>query len=114
MRRRSSTGTSLPSFSMHGNDCAMPSSVASRTNRRGRFRRRRFRPEVRPLRTPTEGAMPDTAFRGKGVVVTGAGSGIGYATAKRFADAGAIVGVNDVNPERAYDAARDFNGAGGE
>jgi 3-oxoacyl-[acyl-carrier protein] reductase len=58
--------------------------------------------------------MADTEFQDKVVVVTGAGSGIGYATARRFAAAGAIVGVNDVNPERAYDAARDFNATGGQ
>jgi 3-oxoacyl-[acyl-carrier protein] reductase len=58
--------------------------------------------------------MADTEFRDKVVVVTGAGSGIGYATARRFAAAGAIVGINDVNPERAYDAARDFNATGGQ
>ena len=57
--------------------------------------------------------MPDTEFQDKVVVVTGAGSGIGYATARRFSDSGAIVGLNDVDPERAYDAARDFNATGG-
>ena len=30
-----------------------------------------------------------------------------------FPTSGAIVGLNDVNPERAYDAARDFNATGG-
>src|SRR5438477_4252105 len=57
--------------------------------------------------------MSDTEYQDKVVIVTGAGSGIGYATAKRFAESGAIVGLNDVSPERAYDAARDFNSDGG-
>jgi 3-oxoacyl-[acyl-carrier protein] reductase len=57
--------------------------------------------------------MADSEFQDKVVVVTGAGSGIGYATARRFAESGAIVGLNDVNPERAHEAARDFNAGGG-
>jgi 3-oxoacyl-[acyl-carrier protein] reductase len=57
--------------------------------------------------------MADSEFQDKVVVVTGAGSGIGYATARRFANSGAIVGVNDVNPDRAYEAAREFNDTGG-
>ena len=57
--------------------------------------------------------MPDTEFQDKVVVVTGAGSGIGLATARRFSESGAMVGLNDVDPERAYDAARECNTAGG-
>ena len=57
--------------------------------------------------------MLDTEFQDKVVIVTGAGSGIGFATARRFADSGAIVGVNDVSAERAYDAARECNDVGG-
>ena len=37
---------------------------------------------------------------GQAVVVTGAGHGIGRAIAERFAEAGARVVVNDVDPER--------------
>ncbi len=38
-------------------------------------------------------------LEGRVAVITGAGSGIGYATAKRFADEGAKVVVVDMNPE---------------
>jgi len=36
-------------------------------------------------------------LEGRVAVITGAGSGIGYATAKRFADEGAKVVVVDMN-----------------
>ncbi|MBV7331964.1 glucose 1-dehydrogenase [Chloroflexi bacterium TSY] len=39
----------------------------------------------------------DTEFSGKVVVITGAGSGIGRATALRFAETGAMVFVADIN-----------------
>lgn len=46
-------------------------------------------------------------------VITGAGRGIGRATAVRFAEEGAAVVVNDVDPGPAEETARAVKGAGG-
>jgi glucose 1-dehydrogenase len=48
-------------------------------------------------------------FRGKRVFVTGAGQGIGYGLCAAFATAGAIVALNDVNPDLAADASKRIN-----
>lgn len=48
-------------------------------------------------------------FEGKAVLVTGAGSGIGYALCEGFARAGAVVALNDVEPERCRQAAQKIN-----
>ncbi|CAL9322667.1 SDR family NAD(P)-dependent oxidoreductase [Streptomyces olindensis] len=50
------------------------------------------------------------AFQGSGVVVTGAGGGIGAALARRFAAAGARVVVNDLDAERAKRVAEEIGG----
>src|SRR5688572_1804152 len=51
---------------------------------------------------------------GKVAVITGAGRGIGRATAVRFAQEGAAVVVNDVDPDPAEETASAIKEAGGE
>jgi NAD(P)-dependent dehydrogenase (short-subunit alcohol dehydrogenase family) len=51
---------------------------------------------------------------GKVAIVTGAGSGIGAATARRFAAEGARVGVADMRAEAAEEVAGEIAAAGGE
>jgi NAD(P)-dependent dehydrogenase (short-subunit alcohol dehydrogenase family) len=53
-------------------------------------------------------------FEGRSVVVTGAGSGIGRATALRFASEGARVVVADINGDGAEKVAGEVRAAGGE
>ena len=52
-------------------------------------------------------------LEGKVAVITGAGRGIGRATALRFAEEGAAVVVNDVDPEPAEETAQAIKDAGG-
>ena len=52
-------------------------------------------------------------FAGKVALVTGAGQGIGHATAVRFAAEGAAVGVLDKNAETAGNTVRTITGQGG-
>ncbi len=52
-------------------------------------------------------------LRGKVAIVTGAGSGIGRATALRFAAEGAAVVVNDLNADAAARVASEIESAGG-
>jgi 3-oxoacyl-[acyl-carrier protein] reductase len=51
---------------------------------------------------------------GKVAIITGAGRGIGYATALKFGKEGAIVISCDINADQAQQAARDVAEAGGE
>ncbi len=53
-------------------------------------------------------------FSGKVVVVTGAGSGIGFALCRAFAQAGAYVALNDLDGPLTEDAAARINTAVGE
>lgn len=50
-----------------------------------------------------------SAFAGKTVFVTGAGVGIGFGLCRAFAEAGAVVALNDVNEELARAAAAKIN-----
>ena len=50
----------------------------------------------------------------KVAIITGAGSGIGHATAVKFAHEGAKVAVCDINETSAHDVAREINDNGGE
>lgn len=50
-----------------------------------------------------------SAFSEKAVLVTGAGTGIGYALCKAFAQAGALVGLNDIDPALSHRAAQQIN-----
>jgi len=62
------------------------------------------------------GANGHAAMRlaGKVAIITGAGRGIGYATAMKFGREGATVITCDINADQAQQAARDVTEAGGE
>ena len=45
--------------------------------------------------------------KGQSILVTGAGNGIGEGIAKRMAEEGAVVTVNDIDPQRAYRVCQD-------
>lgn len=55
--------------------------------------------------------MITTSFADKAVFVTGAGLGIGFAVCHAFARAGAVVGLNDIDPDLAQRAAEQINTA---
>ena len=56
-------------------------------------------------------AGPDLS--GRAALVTGAGSGLGRASAKRLAAAGAVVGLLDLEEENTAEVAAEIEGAGG-
>jgi len=55
----------------------------------------------------------DRLLDGKSAVIMGAGSGVGRASALRFAEEGARVVVADLEPDRAKETVRQVEGAGG-
>lgn len=59
----------------------------------------------------TDGAFQ--LFAGKAVLITGAGHGIGRATARRLASLGATVGVNDLREDFVAEAVAELKGVGG-
>ena len=58
--------------------------------------------------------MSRAALEGRVAVVTGAGHGIGQAIARRLAEAGAVVVINDLDPEAALEVAGEITAAGGQ
>ncbi|GGH76156.1 NAD(P)-dependent dehydrogenase (short-subunit alcohol dehydrogenase family) [Pullulanibacillus pueri] len=58
--------------------------------------------------------MSDTTLQGKVAIVTGAGSGIGKASALRLAQAGAKVGLIDLKEENADKVKKEIEALGGE
>lgn len=75
----------------------------------------RERPTASPLNRRFEverEQMLDQIFRGKSALVTGAAAGIGYATGKMFAEAGASVALVDANREAVSKAAESIAAAG--
>ncbi|MEO0102146.1 MAG: 3-oxoacyl-[acyl-carrier-protein] reductase [candidate division WOR-3 bacterium] len=53
-------------------------------------------------------------FKGKKIIVTGAGSGIGKVIAKKFAEGGGLIAVCDINPEAANLTLKEIEIIGGK
>ncbi len=51
-----------------------------------------------------------STFSGKAVLITGAGTGIGYALCQAFASTGAMVALNEIDPALCQRAAQQING----
>ena len=111
---------------MRSGMCILHAPARSRTTTRPRRRRR---PHRRPdRRGPHRGpGVPDSALRlvpsdqkelsmlleGKSAIVTGAGSGVGRASALRFAEEGARSSCADIDPDSAKETVRQIEAAGG-
>ena len=54
------------------------------------------------------------SVEGHVVLITGAGSGIGRATAHLFADHGSCVAVTDIDPERVESVVEEISQSGGK
>ena len=52
--------------------------------------------------------------KGQSILVTGAGNGIGEGIAKRMAEEGAAVTINDIDPQRADRVCQDIKASGGQ
>lgn len=71
-------------------------------------------PRCREVSGRGKGDLDDRTFRRQGALITGGGSGIGEATAKRFAQEGAKVVVVDINEPSAGRVASEIQTGGGQ
>src|SRR4051794_31089723 len=64
------------------------------------------------VRGKVRSSTMNISFENKVALVTGAASGMGLATARAFAEAGAAVALADINDEAVHSAARELADAG--